>query len=374
MIHSKLRYNWLPHRVCGARARSLGFTLVELLVVIAIIAMLVALLLPAVQASREAARRTQCMNNIRQLALATMNYESTHGGFQPGVPNCASPNKLWIQGGTQTGAVCQGPNWLLTLLPYTEENVHGDAMVRAMGTHIRSAADDLEHYGDDIGEPSLNIGNTTYPMFICPSAPRMTPGNRIDTYEHDAWIAKGNYAANWGSDTYLSWENPLTHGAFGVEHLPEWQDVVQQEDHPSCIGEFKLAYGKGSRMAQMIDGSAKTLMVSEVVGYDDSRDGRGGWILNAMGSSIFTTRTGPNSGEQDVIPMCARRIEGRPKMQCEENRRNGSVWAAARSEHRGGVNAAFCDASMRFIADDISLDVWRAMSTRAGQEPISSYE
>ena len=351
-----------------------GFTLVELLVVIAIIAMLVALLLPAVQSAREAARRTQCMNNMRQLAVASINYESIHGSLQPGVPSCTKPDKLWIQGGTQTGAVCQGPNWLLALLPYTEEIVHGEAMVRAMHTHVRSAADDLEHYGDDIRNPAMNIGNFTYPMFICPSAPRMTPGNRINTYEHDAWIAKGNYAANWGSDTYMSWEDPLTHGAFGIELLPEWSEVVQKHDHPSLVGGFKLAYGKGSRLPQIADGSSKTLMLSEVVGYDDSRDGRGGWIINAMGSSIFTARTTPNSGENDVIPMCARGIDDNDPRKCQENRRNGRVWAAARSEHFGGVNTAFCDTSMRFITDGIDPLVWRAMATRAGLEALESYE
>ena len=145
-----------------------------------------------------------------------MNYESTHGSLQPGVPSCTKPKNLWIQGGSQTGSFCQGPNWLLSLLPYTEEVAHGTAMIEAMHTHVRNAGDDLEHYGDDVGDKSKNIGNTTYPLFICPSAPIMTAGQRIDTYEHDKWIAKGNYAGNWGSDTYMSWETSTTHGAFGV--------------------------------------------------------------------------------------------------------------------------------------------------------------
>ena len=351
-----------------------AFTLVELLVVIAIIAMLVALLLPAVQAARESARRAQCMNKMRQLALASLNYESTHGGFQPGVPSCTAPSNLWVQGGTQVGAICQGPNWLLSVLTFTEEVVHGNTMMEAMHTHIRNAADDLEHYGDDVGDSSKNIGNTTYPGFLCPSANAMTMVNRINTYHHDAWIAKGNYAANWGSDTYMSWEDSTTHGAFGVELLPEWETVVQREDHRSLIGGFKLAMGKGSRMNQIEDGSSKTLMLSEVVGYDDSRDGRGGWILNAMGSSIFTTRTGPNSPEEDVIPMCAKGVPDTNPLKCVENRRNGRVWAAARSQHGGGVNVAFCDSSMRFITDGIDLSVWRAMSTRAGGEAVGAYE
>lgn len=348
-----------------------GFTLVELLVVIAIIAMLVTLLLPAVQSAREAARRIQCMNNVRQLALATMNYESAQGSLQPGVPVCTEPTKLWIQGGTQTGAICQGPNWLLSLLTYIEESAHGAAVPQAVETHIHNAADDFEHYGDDIGDRSLNIGNTTYQGFTCPSAPQMTPNARIDTYAHDAWIAKGNYAANWGSDTYMSWTKPARHGAFGVELLPEWEDVTQREAHRSLLGGFKMGYGKGTRIQQIEDGSSKTMMISEVVGWNDSRDGRGGWILNAMGSSLFSARTGPNSADHDKIPMCDRRgiPDGHP-LECTENRSNGQVWAAARSEHGGGVNVAFCDSSMRFITDGIDLEVWRAMSTRSGNEAV----
>ena len=350
------------------RRRSSGFTLVELLVVIAVIAMLVALLLPAVQAAREAARRAQCMNKIRQLSIAGLNYESAHGSLQPGVPSCTKPENLWVQGGSQAGAFCQGPNWLLSLLPFTEEVAHGDVMVEAMQVRIRNAADDLEHYGDDVGDKSKNIGNTTYPMFLCPSAPLMTPAMRIDTYEHDAWIAKGNYAANWGSDTYMSWKNSTTHGAFGVELLPEWSGLRQRHDDNSLLGGFKLGFGEGSKIGQIEDGTSKTMMISEVVGYNDSRDGRGGWILNAMGSSIYSARTTPNSAEEDVIPMCARRIDENNPLRCSENRRNGRVWAAARSEHRGGVNVSFCDASQRFVTDGIDPLIWKAMATRAGAE------
>ena len=351
-----------------------AFTLVELLVVIAIIAMLVTLLLPAVQAAREAARRTQCMNQIRQLALASLNYESAHNSLQPGVPSCTKPANLWIQGGTQTGAFCQGPNWLLSTLAFTEETLLATTVVRAMDTHIRNAADDLEHYGDDIGHPELNIGKRTLPMFVCPSAPTMTLDRRINTYAHDAWIAKGNYAANWGADNYMSWQNSMTAGAFGVELLREWVNLVQQHDHRSLIGGFKMGYGRGTRGPQFIDGTSKTMMISEVVGYNDSRDGRGGWILNAMGSSIYTARTGPNSVENDVLPMCARGISPENPLACTENRQNGRVWAAARSEHFGGVNVAMCDASLRFVTDGIHLAVWRAMSTRAGEEALGAME
>ncbi|MEM7313025.1 MAG: DUF1559 domain-containing protein [Planctomycetota bacterium] len=348
-----------------------AFTLVELLVVIAIIGILVALLLPAVQQARESARRVQCMNKLRQLAIGTMNYESANRGFPAGVPSCTAANRLWIQGGTQTGAICQGPNWITSLFSFIEERQYGETVAAAMSTHIFNCADDLEHYGDDIGDPSQNLGNLPIDAFLCPSAPTLSMEKRINTYEHDSWIAKGNFVANWGSSDYMAWEDKLTHGAFGVVHLDSAESMTQRENHPSLIASAKMAYGGGSPLRKISDGTSKTMMLSEIVGWDDSRDGRGGWVLNAMGSSIFSARFPPNSPGTDRLPMCDRRIGRQDPMFCVENRRDGRVWASARSEHTGGVNVAMCDASMKFVSNGVDLVVWQAMSTRAGQETVS---
>ena len=349
-----------------------AFTLVELLVVIAIIGILVSLTVPAVQSARESARRVQCANQLRQLALANRGYLAAHGSFPPGVPSCSKPENLWIQGGTQTGAYCQGPNWVLSLFPYLEQRAFATAITSAMETHIRNAADDFEHYGDDIGKPELNLGNQTFSFLLCPTADRMTPDQRINTYEHDAWIAKGNYAACWGADDYMSWQDRRTAGVYGVVHLEQWKDVAQQHDHPSLIGGFKNGFGRGSQPGHITDGISTTMLLSEVRGYNTSRDGRGGWILNAMGSSIFTAKLTPNSDQQDVIPMCERGIPDGDPMKCTENRRDGRVWAAARSQHVGGVNVAMCDASLRFVNDDIDPEIWRGMSTRGARDSVGS--
>ena len=179
---------------------------------------------------------------------------------------------------------------------------------------ISNPADDLEHYGDDkTGQPGsaaaerLNIGKWPVEAFLCPSAPQMTLDKRIDDYDHDAYIAKGNYAANWGMEDYYSWRNRKTHGAFGVVSLFR-EGLVLQEHHPSLAGAFKMGYGNGTNLALVRDGASKTVMISEVIGYDSSRDGRGGWILNAMGSSIFTAKYPPNSIGTDLLPMCERTI------------------------------------------------------------------
>ena len=347
-----------------------AFTLVELLVVIAIIAILAAMLLPAVQAARAAARRIHCANTIKQISLAMHNHHQANGSFPPGVPTCTHPANIWVQGGSQAGSFCQGPNWTLNILAELELIELWETVNVAMDTHVRNAADDLEHYGDDIGDPSKNIGHWTPPVYLCPSAESMTPENRIDDYHHDAYISKGNFAVCWGANDYLSFKQEETRGAFGAVLVRGWHDVVQIENHVTAIGKFKMGLGQGTRIRDIRDGTSNSLMVSEVVGYDSSLDARGGWVLNAMGSSNFSARTGPNSSEFDRIPMCERSIPIDDPLHCILHRANGTNWAAARSRHTGGVNASLCDGSVRFFGNHIDLALWQAMSTIQSGEPL----
>lgn len=339
-----------------------AFTLVELLVVIAIIGILVALLLPAVQSAREAARRMQCKNNLKQIALAMHQQHQAHRSFPPGIPSCT--DDTWIQGGTQVGAYCQGPNWASLILTELEQAAMYQHIYNAMETQF-NAADDVEH------EPG-NVGQTTPVFYICPSDVRIPQDARVDTYGHDKWTSKGSYAACFGSDTYMSFEDSQKAGVFGVVKVQGSVAVVQQENHASMRGTWKMGLGEGTAISEIKDGTTNTVMLSEVRAWPNSGDARGGWVLNAVGSSTFTAKTPPNSAVNDMISMCDEGIPADDEMHCIQNRgaSEGDNFAAARSQHPGGVNVALADGSIQFYSDSVDPLVWQALATRNGHEVI----
>jgi len=378
--------------------RRTGFTIVELLVVIAIIGVLIALLLPAVQAAREAGRRAQCANNLKQISTALQHHHEAYGSFPPGVPSCTQRSKLWVTGGTDRGAFCQGPTWCSNIFAELEMPKLADWVLRTMETQW-NAADDLEH-GDpgrglgsyDIWYADGNVGTWTPPVYLCPSAERLDisdalgvlPGEPGNDWGLDPWSAKGNYAGCWGSDVYMPPQSdndppskpphdPAKAGVFGVVMLRDWQKHApppQTEGMNGMKGTWKMGFGQGTRIESIRDGSSNTLAVSEVVGYHSHFDARGAWVTNVPGASLFMAKTGPNSQVNDQISICDPKTSPPNVPPCIENRKDGNMWAAARSRHPTGVNASMADGAVRFFSNDIDLPLWQGLSTKCGDDKV----
>lgn len=381
------------------KRRSAGFTLVELLVVIAIIGILVALLLPAVQAARESARRTQCVNKLKQLGLSVMNYESSNRYLPPGGPTCMQDSGAppWFVAGNSAGGNCYGPNWALQLFSFIEEGGLADLAQTALEDPTeRDRANpfdtwDMQAKGNrDWKAFHLNTAGT----LTCPSAgtaEALVPYNDGDddtTGTGLGHLSKANYVANFGGN--------------GMGESVNFRTPVYTNPFPACAGMFGMEriskepvqgrVGKGLRVAQVSDGLSKTLMLSEVLTYNDvndegasvdngvpqgNNDWRGVWMVPAMGAGAFSGRLTPNSKSPDLIQACGTNLDPSQstalaeakRLPCRETSETPNTWSAARSDHPGGVNSTMGDGSVRFVADDVDSELWRADSTRAGADP-----
>jgi prepilin-type N-terminal cleavage/methylation domain-containing protein/prepilin-type processing-associated H-X9-DG protein len=321
--------------------RNRGFTLVELLVVIAIIGILVALLLPAIQAAREAARRGQCTNNLKQLGIAMQNYHDTYKTLPPGNHSC-----------------CWG-TWQMSILPFIEEKQLAD-MYSWLPSDSQFFDQDYTYDSEKLGHKppirNLEVVKTRIVSMTCPSdtarvstgAAGVTPG-----------ITYHNYVANFGDTNHIGSEVSKSSPAY-VPYLGS-----------PFIGDDQNLIPKGTYSFRKItDGLSKTMMFSETVQGEDGdsahTDLRGftwwGW------SAGFETFTTPNANDPDTLQQ---------SVYCSSNATNGPcngqsganiAKAGARSRHPGGVNVAMCDASVQYVSDDIDLTIWRAASTAQGGE------
>ncbi|QDT13993.1 hypothetical protein CA12_00610 [Alienimonas californiensis] len=328
--------------------------------VIAIIAVLVSLLLPAVQQAREAARRSQCQNNLKQIGLALHNHHGIHKSFPPGVSVSTNggATQHWNLGGSQAGSH-HGPNWAANLLAELDQSALNDILKDCVKKD-RNPCDGCEL-------PSYNGGRTdrgrlsvfTPAALICPSAP--DADQLFGQWELDE-LSKGNYGANYGTDDLYSHRSKATAGVFGLnEHSISFSGGPKEQ----------WGRGMGTRIAEVKDGTTNTVAVSELLTVDSGKDGRGVWFAGWMGAAAFTAHDAPNSPGTDVVPYCDDSgLKPNDPMLCEENHDDQYNWAAARSDHSGGVNAAMADGSVQFISETISLETWQAICTRAGGEVV----
>ena len=332
----------------------LAFTLVELLVVIAIIGILVGLLLPAVQSAREAARRMQCSNNLKQLGLGVHNYMST---FQETLPV-----------GSWHGV---HGTWLVGLLPYIEQTAMFNSYVNLGG--VQSFRTGGIRYGDLVNR--VNVTTKQMPSYSCPSD-RVTAAPNII-----AGITFHNYVANYGNTTRgrLSPYGVTSTGApnvFGGAPFIEFinANTGNWGNYYTWIHTDLSKLKFKTKLTEISDGTSNTLL------FSDCLQGRGGDLSGFAwwgGGAHFETLLAPNTTQPDVVEQscatgAARNPTNPPCIVRAAASGNvvttGAETHAARSRHTGGVQCTLADGSVRFVSNSISLDIWRAVGSAAGGE------
>jgi prepilin-type N-terminal cleavage/methylation domain-containing protein/prepilin-type processing-associated H-X9-DG protein len=307
-----------------------AFTLIELLVVIAIIAVLIGLLLPAVQKVREAANRMKCGNNLKQVALALHNYHGSFGQFPPGQYNSigqdAPPPKYYYNRGC----------FLHKLLPYVEQQ----ALYTQLDSWVNSQTG-IYYICDQAPNRKAII-----PSYYCPSDPTSPKITTVLTY-----FSQQGFHVNYVGCAGSTFFNP-----------------AGDPNGKSLNGMFYPF--SAIRFTDVSDGTSNTFLLGEIIVVPDTseHDLRGRYNNTWQGNILFSTLYPPNTPVGDRSNYC----DSFPRAPCQELSATNVV-QSARSYHPGGVNSAFADGSVRFISDNVAAATYLALGTRAGNEVAGDY-
>ncbi|UUO08282.1 DUF1559 domain-containing protein [Blastopirellula sp. J2-11] len=334
---------------------SCGFTLVELLVVIAIIGVLIALLLPAVQQAREAARRMSCQNNLKQIGLAMQNYHDTYGRFPAGAGATSS---------SVAGDQKNASNWRVAILPYIEQT---------------SAYQQLDHAHGSFWAHSSTpqvLSDLRVPMFQCPSSAfemtnrkdislsgRTSGGVDIDCQVMDYVGIVGAFPDPAHRDNLCTTSTAVRNGAFCENGM--------------------MRTLKGIGLQECLDGTSNTILIAEQSGQVDGVEkstnplgGWHGWVFNHETHYTSTTDIATYSGEIYASGITTVRVvpnsfwkSGSPSNAYNQYAPNTIL----NSFHPGGVQAVFADGSVHFIPQTIDFTLLSALSVRDDGEVIGPY-
>ncbi len=314
----------MKHEVACRRR---GFTLIELLVVIAIIAVLISLLLPAVQQAREAARRSQCKNNLKQLGLALHNYHDTYNVFPPGALAMSTAGVAYKPGDSEPSrtAVVGGWGWTMFVMPWIDQ---------------APLYNSIAPNGNNFPSAPTTLTKTILPVFLCPSDP--SPAIHTATAMGGDGATNGHAKSNY----------PAIYGSTGVDYV--------QKSAANTRGIFW--YNSATRIRDITDGASNTIMVTER--YWDGRDSE------TRRGAIWAGKADGTTGATDVGNKYANiiRAANHPDWVVKGLNTN-----SASSLHVGGVHFVLGDGGVRFISENISAVTYQNLAQMADGQVIGEF-
>jgi prepilin-type N-terminal cleavage/methylation domain-containing protein/prepilin-type processing-associated H-X9-DG protein len=355
------------------RNQSYGFTLVELLVVIAIIGVLVALLLPAVSAAREAARRTQCANNLKNLGLAMINYHDSNKKFPLGavcINNTChpAPTGQGTSNFRDAAPTFWSTTWAISILPQIEQ--------QALFTLWNPA----QVYGT---ATQRQVTGAPLQVFHCPSD--TTVKEAVDLDSNPGTFDKGNYGLNFSGGSAN--ENGNSGNKAGPEDMPSWtQQAYGRPSKNRGFASLRDVTGTPTNVGlnDVLDGASNSVMIGEMLHFVNNDDCRGCWGKALGGAISGYTRGNPEvlgpigiatpnvkavGDYRDAPPHCSETATiGDPDLECQGSASDGLGGNAMRSRHPGGAQAVYADGRVQFITNNVDKLIYRAQLTIQGRE------